>query len=99
MFTFDNLRSTHMADVRRRFVSGRTFLGKNKVAQVALGRSAPEAHAEQTNLVAEQLTGQCGMLFTDEDEAEVVRYSPPARPLCTAGPEDYNIYTLSLNAP
>jgi len=39
------------------------------------------------------------MLFTDEDEAEVVRYfrrRPPAR---TAGPEDYNIYTLSLNAP
>ena len=99
MFTFDNLRSTHMADVRRRFVSGRTFLGKNKVAQVALGRSAPEAHAEQTNLVAEQLTGQCGMLFTDEDEAEVVRYfrRPPTR--AAAGPEDYNIYTLSLNAP
>jgi hypothetical protein len=73
VFTFDNLRSTHMADVRRRFVSGRTFLGKNKVAQVALGRSESEAYAAQTHLVSDHLLGQCGLLFTDEPEEDVIR--------------------------
>ena len=74
VFTFDNLRSTHMADVRRRFVAGRTFLGKNKVAQVALGRSEAEAYAPQTHLVTDHLLGQCGLLFTDEEEADVVKW-------------------------
>lgn len=73
VFTFDNLRSTHMADVRRRFVAGRTFLGKNKVAQVALGRSESEAYAPQTHLVSEHLLGQCGLLFTHEPEEDVIR--------------------------
>ena len=73
VFTFDNLRSTHMADVRRRFVAGRTFLGKNKVAQVALGRSESEAYAPQTHLVSDHLLGQCGLLFTDEPEEDVIR--------------------------
>jgi mRNA turnover protein 4 len=73
VFTFDNLRSTHMADVRRRFRDGRTFLGKNKVAQVALGRSESEAYAPQTNLVSDHLLGQCGLLFTHEPEEDVIR--------------------------
>lgn len=73
VFTFDNLRSTHMADVRKRFQSGRTYLGKNKVAQVALGRTEAEEHAGQTHLVSEHLTGQCGLLFTDEPEKDVIR--------------------------
>ena len=50
------------------------FLGKNKVAQVALGKSEAEAHDTQTELVAQELSGQCGILFTDEEEAEVVAW-------------------------
>jgi mRNA turnover protein 4 len=74
VFTFDELRSTHMADVRRRFITGRLFLGKNKLAQVALGKTEPEAHADQTELVSAELAGQCGLLFTNEDEEQVVRW-------------------------
>ena len=93
VFTFDNLRSTHMADVRKRFAAGRTFLGKNKVAQVALGRSESEAHAGQTHLVSEHLLGQCGLLFTDEPEDDVIRSAchprqPPPRTQCHATPRN-----------
>eukprot|EP01052_Picozoa_sp_SAG31_P031795 SAG31_NODE_3411_length_4305_cov_2.870185_4_plen_79_part_00 len=42
--------------------------------QVALGQSESEAHAHQTDLVAAELQGQCGLLFSNESEAEVVKW-------------------------
>jgi mRNA turnover protein 4 len=60
-------------DIRVRFADGCVFLGKNKLMQVALGKSEQEAHAHQTELVATELTGQCGLLFSDEAEEVCVR--------------------------
>ena len=103
VFTFDNLRSTHMADVRRRFVAGRTFLGKNKVAQVALGRSESEAYAPQTHLVSDHLLGQCGLLFTDEPEEDVIRSVLARRPVphrcASTHPKTTKLYAMHTALP
>lgn len=42
-----------------------SFFGKNRVCQVALGRSPSEEHSENLHLLSARLKGQCGLLFTN----------------------------------
>lgn len=45
VFTFENMRSTQFKSVRARWSGSRFYLGKNKVMQIALGRSGQDEAA------------------------------------------------------
>ena len=47
------------------------FIGKNKVMQVALGRSPEEETADNAHLLSKYLRGQVCLLFTDQTEKAV----------------------------
>lgn len=47
------------------------FIGKNKVIQVALGRSPEEESADNTHLLSKYMRGQVCMLFTNKTQKEV----------------------------
>ena len=73
-FTFDNMRSELFNPVRQEWRDSRFFFGKNKVMQVALGRSEGDAYRENTHLISAELTGNVGMLMTNRSFAEVSEY-------------------------
>ena len=50
---FDNLRSSRMRDVRMHWKESRIFLGKNTIAQVALGRTSEEEYKENLHCISE----------------------------------------------
>jgi len=73
-FTFDNMRSELFNPIRQEWRDSRFFFGKNKVMQVALGRTAGEAYRENLHQVAGALLGNVGMLMTNRPRAEVMEY-------------------------
>jgi len=74
-FSCDNMRSSKLAALRAHFkTDGRFFFGKNKVMALALGRIPQEEYKDDLHRVAKFLTGQCGLLFTNNPVEEVVRY-------------------------
>ena len=76
VFRFENMRSAKFKAVRLRFRrGGRIFLGKNKLLQIALGRSAEEEYADNLRHVAARIQGgSVGLLFTNEPAGEVDDY-------------------------
>lgn len=77
VFRYENMRSNKFKNVRLFFRddNSRIFLGKNKLLQLALGRTSEEAYAENLQQVGKQLTGgSVGLLFTSRDRREVEEY-------------------------
>lgn len=52
----------------------RFFLGKNKVMQVALGRSKEEEYADDLARLSRDISGNTGLLFTNQSRADVLAY-------------------------
>ena len=52
----------------------RIFLGKNKLLQIALGRSAEEEYSDNLRHVAKLTSGSVGLLFTSRARADVESY-------------------------
>jgi len=74
-FSFDNMRNTKLASIRTTFkTDGRFFFGKNKIMALALGRIAQEEYKDSLHKVSKYLNGQCGLLFTNRANDEVIRY-------------------------
>ncbi|KAL6079373.1 mRNA turnover 4 [Balamuthia mandrillaris] len=74
VFTTQNMRTNYLKEVRSHWAASRFFLGKNKVMQIALGRSAQEEAAENLHLLSKEVTGNCGLLFTNSSRAEVEEF-------------------------
>mmetsp|Transcript_20357 Transcript_20357/g.44073 ORF Transcript_20357/g.44073 Transcript_20357/m.44073 type:complete len:178 (+) Transcript_20357:239-772(+) len=71
------MRSSKFKNVRLFFRDdgSRIFLGKNKLLQIALGRSAEEEYSENLQHVAKRITGgSVGLLFTSRNVKEVEDY-------------------------
>jgi mRNA turnover protein 4 len=49
-------------------------MGKNKVMRLALGKEAADEYKENLHLLSQQLSGNCGLLFTDQPRAEVLEF-------------------------
>mmetsp|Transcript_38649 Transcript_38649/g.121051 ORF Transcript_38649/g.121051 Transcript_38649/m.121051 type:complete len:214 (-) Transcript_38649:193-834(-) len=71
VFEFDNMRSTAFKEFRRAFPDGRFFLGRNRVMQLALGRSEEEEVADNAHMMARALKGHRGLFCTSRDPAAV----------------------------
>lgn len=74
IFTFKNLRTEKMQDVRREWKPSRFFFGKNRVIAIGLGRTEEEEVQDGLHKLAKYLKGQCGVLFTDSTKDEVLEW-------------------------
>lgn len=72
IFSIQNMRNTKLKEVREEWKATSKFImGKNKVLQLALGRTAENEIADNIHKVSERLIGQCGLLLTSQPHKEV----------------------------
>lgn len=81
LFSYENMRSNKFKSIRMHFRdsgnagrSSRIFLGKNKLLQIALGRTPEEEHADNLRHVAKLTSGSIGLLLTSQPNEEVEAY-------------------------
>jgi len=78
LLSYENMRSNKFKDVRLHFreeAPSRIFLGKNKLLQIALGRTPEEEYADNLRHVAKRITGgSVGLLFTSRPRQQVEDY-------------------------
>jgi mRNA turnover protein 4 len=74
VFTFENMRSTQFKSVRARWSGSRFYLGKNKVMQIALGRSSQDEAAHDLYKLSRQLVGNSGLFLTNSPADEVATF-------------------------
>ncbi|GKY97527.1 hypothetical protein MPSEU_000710900 [Mayamaea pseudoterrestris] len=77
LFHFENMRSSKFKDVRLYFRDdeSRIFLGKNKLLQIALGRTEEEEYQENLHHVGKRIKGgSVGLLLTSLPRQQVESY-------------------------
>lgn len=81
LFSYENMRSSKFKKVRMDFRAPdkdgkrtRIFLGKNKLMQVALGRTPEDEYADNIRHVSKLITGNIGMLMTNKPKEEIEQY-------------------------
>ena len=85
LFSYENMRSTHFKDVRCHFRGsskkndnddggGRLFLGKNKLLQIALGRTTADEYSYNVSRISAHIAGSVGILCTSASRAAVEGY-------------------------
>jgi len=74
VFSLHNVRTSKLKEVRQRWLSSRFFFGKNKVMQIALGRTGETEAKENLHQVAEQVIGNCGLFFTNDPRQDVEKF-------------------------
>ena len=71
---FENMRTPAFKEVRAHFKESRLFLGKNKLAQVALGKDEESEYRENIHMVSKKLVGDAGLFFTNRPKKEILDY-------------------------
>ena len=71
VLSFENIRTGPFKKVQNVMRDSKFYIGKNKVMQVALGRSVEEETADNAHLLSKYLRGQVCLLFTNKTEKEV----------------------------
>ncbi|KAK8800833.1 hypothetical protein WA588_001664 [Blastocystis sp. NMH] len=71
---FDNMRTNAFKDLRGQLSDCRFFLGKNRVMQVALGRTPEEEYRDNLCKLGENLGGNCALFFTNRSKEEVMNF-------------------------
>lgn len=82
LFSYENMRSNKFKDIRMHFRStpmndapSRIFLGKNKLLQVALGRTPEDEYSDNLRQVSKLISGgSVGLLFSSRSRTEVEEY-------------------------
>eukprot|EP00741_Cyanophora_paradoxa_P008968 tig00001415_g8681.t1 len=75
VFSFENMRNAKLKEVRDRLKPSRFFLGKNKVMQLALGKSEEDEQRTGLSELGKRVTGQCGLFFTNMSKEEVLKFT------------------------
>lgn len=66
------MRNTFLKDIRHDWVGSRILFGRTRVMQKSLGRTPEAAHRDNLEKLTNYMTGDVGLLMTDE-KPEVVR--------------------------
>lgn len=83
LFSYQNMRSNKFKDIRMHFRSkggddmdmpSKIMLGKNKLLQIALGKSPEDEYADNLRHVSKHITESVGLLFTSRPRSEVEEY-------------------------
>lgn len=72
MFGVDNMRNTFLKDIRQDWRGSRILFGRTRVMQKALGRTPETAHLDNLDQLTRHMSGDVGLLMTDEPP-QVVR--------------------------
>lgn len=71
VFRVSNMKNSQMKAVREQWPNSKFFLGKNKVMQLAIGKSNEDEIKPGMAKLAQHVTGSRGLLATDRTEEEV----------------------------
>lgn len=71
VLSFENMRTGPFKKLQSSMRGSKFFIGKNKVVQVALGRSPEEESGDNTHLLSKYMRGQVCLLFTNRTEKEI----------------------------
>lgn len=75
LFQVENMRNNKFKELREQWPTSRFFMGKNKVMQVALGKTPSEEYKKNLFRLATKISGSgCGLLFSNNAPSEVVKY-------------------------
>ncbi|CAG9972276.1 unnamed protein product [Clonostachys byssicola] len=74
VFSVDNMRNSHLKDVRRELSDCRIFFGKTKLMAKALGHDAADALAPGTEDLSKYLSGTVGLILTNRPAQEILDY-------------------------
>uniref|UniRef100_A0A158Q7L2 Ribosome assembly factor mrt4 n=1 Tax=Elaeophora elaphi TaxID=1147741 RepID=A0A158Q7L2_9BILA len=75
VFGIENMRSAKFVEVRQKYKNNsRFFYGKNNVMAIALGKTPSTEYVSELNKVSSLLKGECGLMFTNEDQKTVKKY-------------------------
>lgn len=75
LYSLENTRNNHLKELRSAFkADSRFYQGKNKLTQLALGKSEENETLPGLHKISEQMVGEVGLLFTDRSTAEVIEF-------------------------
>lgn len=82
LFSYENMRSNKFKDIRMHFRQSkdemdtptRIFLGKNKLMQIALGKTPEDEYADNLRHVSKQVSESVGLIFTSRPSSEVEEF-------------------------
>jgi len=80
LLSVENERNTFLQVVRQKLRPSRLICGRNKVMQLALGNSPSTECQDNVHKIAERITGQCALLFTDKPRKEIEAFLAEYRP-------------------
>jgi mRNA turnover protein 4 len=72
VFRYKNMTTVPMQEVRNFWSSSKFLIGKNKVLQVALGKSEDDEPKSNSHKLSAYLKGNCGLFFSNENPEYVV---------------------------
>jgi mRNA turnover protein 4 len=72
-FNYKNMTTMPMQELRKFYEDSKFLIGKNKVLQVALGRTEEDTHRTNTYHLSEYLKGNCGLFFTNNEPDHIIR--------------------------
>ena len=73
IFHAENMRNNGLKEVRKAWSGSKFFFGKNRVMIHALGKTAAEEHKDSLSKLAQRISGECGLLFTNSSKDEVMK--------------------------
>jgi mRNA turnover protein 4 len=68
---YDNTRTSKVRAVRMHFKESWLFMGKNTIAQVALGRTPEDEFQDNLRHISAKLTNNAALFFTSRPRKEV----------------------------
>mmetsp|Transcript_5460 Transcript_5460/g.13302 ORF Transcript_5460/g.13302 Transcript_5460/m.13302 type:complete len:231 (-) Transcript_5460:214-906(-) len=74
LFEVENMRNAALKDLRIQWKDSRFFIGRNKLMIVALGKDEEDEFRTGLSELANRVSGNCGLLFSNRDAKEVCRY-------------------------
>lgn len=67
VFKHKNMTNVPLQELRHYWKSSKFVIGKNKVMQVALGKTEDDSYKENSYLIGPFLKGNSGLFFTNEE--------------------------------
>ena len=72
VFKYKNMTTMPMQELRNYFKDDKFLIGKNKVLQVALGKTEDDTFKSNTFKLSKYLKGNCGLFFSNNDPDMVI---------------------------
>ncbi|KAJ8873448.1 hypothetical protein PR048_024265 [Dryococelus australis] len=74
VFEFDKMPNEKLKELRAQWKPSKFVIGKNKLLQIALGKTKENETGKNLHKMSKRIRGQCGLLFTNEPEEVVVEW-------------------------